>query len=134
MNLLSAAKVADGVQVQTEKEFKTDENGERFLVARWTFEIAENDMECIVSDNVPIQCELEEKYGFPLKIAGSSTFTFNDDRKVKSMKISSWSINGVDLQFPKVAFPDSEKESGAKSNEFETWAKGKLKSLAPEPA
>jgi len=118
-NKLTATPLKDDFKVQTEATFERSPDGdfEPVLMAQWRIEIyAPVDFSIQSLQN--LKDALPKNHRFPLIVSGMSTFRFNPNGKVKSMKIDSWSLNGNELRFPIV------------TGMSEAWSKGKVDSWA----
>jgi len=88
LKMLSDTPLNTGSGIELEKLYAKRDNGEAVVVAKWNFKVQESDL-----SNEKVIDDLKKVYDFPLKVAGSSTFNLNRDRKVEKIKIGSWSIN-----------------------------------------
>jgi len=78
-----------GSGIKAERLYEENDSGEPIVISNWHFELEESDL-----DDREVIEELSYSYGFPLEVAGSSTFELNEDGMVERMRVGSWSING----------------------------------------
>lgn len=118
---LTATPLKDDFKVKTEATFERSPEGdlEPVLIAQWGIEIYAPDDFSIQSLQI-LKDALPRNLRFPIVVSGMSTFRFNPESKVKSMKIDSWSLNGDELRFPKM------------TGMSEEWSKGKVDAWARE--
>lgn len=108
-NLYFTPLTAD-YRVKVEREYQDNPDGTRktFLIAYWTLEI---DIRPRIPYDIATQIESQalaklRVKSFPIYLSGKSCFQFNDEDKVKCIKIDQWSVNGQEVNFPIVQFPD----------------------------
>jgi len=97
-------------KVSVQREYQDNPDGTRktFLIAYWTLEV---DIRARIPYDLATQIESQalsklKVQSFPLYLSGKSCFQFNEEDKVKCIKIDNWSVNGKEVNFPIIQFPD----------------------------
>lgn len=114
LTLVSETSVNKGRKMEIEKQTSKGPDGQPVLTMKWKTEVHASDLDHNSAEDVFLQAN----YKFPLQVSGSTTFTANEDKKIASMNVGSWSINGQQLDRPDIKKLELESQDAV-----EKWAR-----------